>query len=224
MDEIAELWQRKNAGDIDARNELIMRHYELASKSTHYYRHLQHIMRREDMIQYCVIGLIQAVDHYNPERGAAFETYAFLCIKREMYRGLSKENWFKHREANENNHNRVLSMDYRYNHYTNNGGERFDVQAFDMQKFGLIQEDFSSSAATRADLMMAINRLDEFKKECVQRYFFKDQTFLEINEHFGRHNSFSSNQVQSGLRQIKKQLQGEKNWRRKTRVAKKVAR
>lgn len=38
----------------------------------------------EDLAQEGMIGLMQAIDHYDPARGASFHTFALLCIDRSV--------------------------------------------------------------------------------------------------------------------------------------------
>ena len=64
------LWQAyKQAGDEDARRILIESYQPLVFKQALPYRGLQNIM---DIVQEGTIGLIEAVEHYDPERGVAF--------------------------------------------------------------------------------------------------------------------------------------------------------
>lgn len=46
---------------------------------------------REDMVSFGNIGLIKAVDSFDPDRGIAFSTYASACIAREIHRGHDNE-------------------------------------------------------------------------------------------------------------------------------------
>jgi RNA polymerase sporulation-specific sigma factor len=44
----------------------------------------------EDLIQEGMLGLLSAVRHYTPDKGAAFKTYAELCIRRRIYSAIRK--------------------------------------------------------------------------------------------------------------------------------------
>ena len=44
----------------------------------------------EDLIQEGMMGLLSAVRHYSPGRGASFKTYAELCIRRRIYSAIRK--------------------------------------------------------------------------------------------------------------------------------------
>lgn len=46
----------------------------------------------DDLIQEGMIGLYKAVVSYEPDRGAAFETFAGQCINRQLYSAVKKSN------------------------------------------------------------------------------------------------------------------------------------
>ena len=61
------LWHRyKEEGDEEARRLLIESYQPLVFKQALPYRQLQSVM---DMVQEGTVGLIEAVEHYEPERG-----------------------------------------------------------------------------------------------------------------------------------------------------------
>lgn len=69
-------------GDTDARKKLILHNLRLVS----------HIVRKyygtaknqEDLVSIGSIGLVKAVDTFNPENGTRFATYAAKCIQNEI--------------------------------------------------------------------------------------------------------------------------------------------
>lgn len=48
-------------------------------------------INQDDLLGYGCMGLINAIDNYNPDKGAKFSTYAFLAIHRRIERGICKE-------------------------------------------------------------------------------------------------------------------------------------
>lgn len=83
------LWQSyKEAGDEDARRRLIEAYQPLVFKQALPYRNLQNIM---DVVQEGTIGLIEAVERYEPERGVAFSLFAIHRISGRMLDFLQKE-------------------------------------------------------------------------------------------------------------------------------------
>ncbi len=77
-----QLWQRMKAGDPDARDTLLESHLGLV-------RHVALKLARtagpgvdtDDLISAGSVGLIQAVEAYEPERGHAFSTFAVMRIR-----------------------------------------------------------------------------------------------------------------------------------------------
>lgn len=85
----ASLWQAyKQAGDEYARRQLIEAYQPLVFKQALPYRSLQNIM---DVVQEGTVGLIEAVERYEPERGVAFSLFAIHRIRGRMLDFLQKE-------------------------------------------------------------------------------------------------------------------------------------
>ena len=83
------LWQTyKQSGDEDARRVLIESYQPLVFKQALPYRRLQNIM---DIVQEGTIGLIEAVEHYNPDLGVAFSLFSVHRIRGRMLNFLKKE-------------------------------------------------------------------------------------------------------------------------------------
>lgn len=54
----------------------------------------------EDLIQEGLIGLLKAIKDYNADKGAAFATFATMCIKRQMITAVKLSNRKKHSPLN----------------------------------------------------------------------------------------------------------------------------
>ena len=55
----------------------------------------------EDLVQEGMIGLLDAVRSFDPERGASFEAYASLCIRRRMISAIRAASAQKHAPLND---------------------------------------------------------------------------------------------------------------------------
>ena len=87
------LWRAyKEQGDKKARGLLIEAYQPLVFKQALPYRSLQNIM---DVVQEGTIGLIEAVERYEPERGVAFSLFAIHRIRGRMLDYLQKVVMFK---------------------------------------------------------------------------------------------------------------------------------
>lgn len=80
--ETGQLWARCRAGDAEARAELIERYAALAtSVARRLPVPLGALIDRDDVESAGLVGLIDAVDRFDPERGVPFEAYAKVRIR-----------------------------------------------------------------------------------------------------------------------------------------------
>ena len=54
----------------------------------------------DDLIQEGMIGLFKAVRAYQPDRDAAFQTFASICVDRQIYNAIQSSNRQKHQPLN----------------------------------------------------------------------------------------------------------------------------
>ena len=55
----------------------------------------------EDLIQEGMMGLMSAIEQYDPGKGASFKTYAELCIRRRLYSAVKSASRYKHTPLND---------------------------------------------------------------------------------------------------------------------------
>lgn len=77
----AALWARCKAGDPDSRCALIERYAELATRIARNVRAPAGVLGPDDLESAGLLGLIDAVDRFQPDRGVPFEAYAALRIR-----------------------------------------------------------------------------------------------------------------------------------------------
>jgi RNA polymerase sigma-B factor len=77
-------------GTPAARDALVQRFMPLARKLAQRYRGVEDI---EDLEQVAAIGLVKAIDRFDPERGVAFSSFAFPTIRGELMRHLRDHGW-----------------------------------------------------------------------------------------------------------------------------------
>src|SRR4051794_28164670 len=78
-------------GDLEARDELIRRCLPLARRlASRYARASEPI---DDLLQVASIGLIKAVDRFDPTRGTAFSSFAVPSILGELKRHFRDHGW-----------------------------------------------------------------------------------------------------------------------------------
>ncbi|HZU59802.1 MAG TPA: sigma-70 family RNA polymerase sigma factor, partial [Solirubrobacteraceae bacterium] len=93
--ETAELFARWRAnGDREARDELIARFLPLARKLAR--RYAQSSEPYDDLVQVASLGLVKAVERFDPERGFAFSSFAVPTIVGELKRYFRDTTWALH--------------------------------------------------------------------------------------------------------------------------------
>ena len=91
-DRTRELFRRfKEQGDAEARDQLIVNHINLVRFLASKFKNRGESL--EDLIQVGTIGLIKAIDRFDPERGLEFTTYATPTIMGEIKRHFRDNGW-----------------------------------------------------------------------------------------------------------------------------------
>jgi RNA polymerase sigma factor for flagellar operon FliA len=89
-----ELWmQFRASGDSDLRERLVERYLPLArSAAARCFRlRADNAVPFADYLQYARVGLVEAIDGFDPTREASFETYSSYRIRGAMLNGLARE-------------------------------------------------------------------------------------------------------------------------------------
>jgi RNA polymerase sigma factor for flagellar operon FliA len=96
------LWLAMGQENDDTARLLLIDHYTYLARfnANHYYR-----MRPDDTVeygdylQYAMVGLLEAVQRYDPNRGASFSTYANYRIKGALLNGVGKATELREQSA-----------------------------------------------------------------------------------------------------------------------------
>jgi RNA polymerase sigma-B factor len=90
-----ELFRRwHDHGDRAAREQLVVRHLSLARNLAMRYGRTQEPL--EDLFQVASLGLLKAIDRFDPDRGIAFASFAVPTILGELKRHFRDKGWAVH--------------------------------------------------------------------------------------------------------------------------------
>jgi RNA polymerase sigma-B factor len=91
----ADLFRRWQAGhDVRARDDLVERYLPLARRLAR--RYARHSEPMEDLTQVASLGLLKAIDRFDPTRGNGFVAYATPTILGELRRHFRDTTWAVH--------------------------------------------------------------------------------------------------------------------------------
>ena len=87
-----ELFRRyKETGDPDAREQLVMSHMNLVRFLANKFKNRGEPL--DDLMQFGYLGLLKAIDRFDPERGLEFTTFATPTILGEIKRHFRDKGW-----------------------------------------------------------------------------------------------------------------------------------
>lgn len=89
------LWsQYKSSGSEEARRQLILNYLPLAKMAVKRLNFSpSSSVGQEDLVGHALVGLIDAVDHYDPRRNVKFETFAFMRVRGAVMDALRRMDW-----------------------------------------------------------------------------------------------------------------------------------
>lgn len=106
MSDIAEVWREyKKTGDPYLQEELVVKYQGLVYKLAHkIVRKLKQGTEVEDLISDGMVGLVKAIDAFEPERGFKFSTYATPVVRGSILNGLRRLDWLPERTRTKARH------------------------------------------------------------------------------------------------------------------------
>ena len=169
----AQLWARCRAGDASARGALIERYLPLARALARRIRLINTpLADDDDLASAAVLGLIDAVDRFEPGRGVPFEAYASLRIRGAIIDELRRTG--ERSRSNGDDQPRILSLD---------GLVEEEWMAFLATDDGVVARFDADDLRRRVE--GALGSLPPRQREVLARYYAESMTLREAGARMG---------------------------------------
>ena len=91
----------RKSGGQELRNRLIVHYLPIVRSAAVQLRSMAgSLLEQEELIDQGVLALIECLERYDPDRGARFETFAFMRIRGAMIDYIRSQDWVPHRARN----------------------------------------------------------------------------------------------------------------------------
>ena len=168
------LWERCRTGDDSARAALIERYVPLARALARRVRVVTPLADADDMFSAALLGLIDAVDRFEPGRAVPFEAYASLRIRGAIIDELRRIGG-RLRDGDAGERPRAVSLD---------GMVEEEWQAFLAVPDEALEEPYER-ADLRCRVQHALENLPPRQREVLARYYADSLTLREAGQRMG---------------------------------------
>ena len=91
----------RKSGGQELRNRLIVHYLPIVRSAAVQLRSMAgSLLEQEELIDQGVLALIECLERYDPDRGARFETFAFMRVRGAMIDYIRSQDWVPHRARN----------------------------------------------------------------------------------------------------------------------------
>ena len=146
----------------------------------------------EDLIQEGMIGLLKAIREYDPDKQASFNTFAVICVKRQLISAIRNANRLKHSPLN----NYVSLGEPLFN---DNAGADYLIQAQAYEP-----DDLFEAQDEILDLKAALSDLLSVFEAKVLDCYLSGNTLDEISKELGK----SRKSLDNAIQRVKHKLEG----------------
>jgi len=183
-----ELWNEcKTKQNMDARRVLIESYQPLVFKAAMQFNRLNNIM---DIIQEGTVGLIEAVEKYDHERGVAFSLYALHRIRGRMLNFIKKENSF--------------DMVYSENSDSIDETENFNIENIVDGAASVMQQAETNFLVS--ELKNALDRLPQKEQLVLNSVYLNNQEPREVADSLSVSTTHVYRLQKSGIRRVRGML------------------
>ena len=183
-----ELWSEcKTKQNMDARRILIESYQPLVFKAAMQFSRLNNIM---DIIQEGTVGLIEAVEKYDHERGVAFSLYALHRIRGRMLNFVKKENSF--------------DFVYSDNSVSADGAETFNIENIVDSAASVMQQAETNFLVD--ELKRALERLPQKEQLVLSSVYLDNQEPREVAQSLSVSTTHVYRLQKAGIRRVRGML------------------
>ena len=146
----------------------------------------------DDLIQEGMIGLFKAVRDYQPDRDAAFQTFASICVDRQIYNAIQSSNRQKHQPLNS-----YISLSEQdgenEEHLGDNWGENPESIIIDQENVQDLEQEITATLSPMENQVL--------------EYYLAGNGYGEIAQIMGKTPKSIDNALQRILTKIREQLE-----------------
>lgn len=221
MSSLTEVYERIRAGDVRARDEFFRQNLGLVWAVVNRYSHLG---EKEELFQVGSIGLLKAIERFDPARGTKFSTYAFPLIVGEIRNFIRDQGDVKvsrkmreiARAAQKILESQGQNITFKAVSEQLGVAEDSLLLAMEASRDAAPLEeaptldnmgDFSDSASSRMDVEYALRKIDPILREVVLRRFFQFRSQAEVAQELGMSQAQVSRKEKEALRRMKALLE-----------------
>ncbi|HHJ13937.1 MAG TPA: sigma-70 family RNA polymerase sigma factor [Gammaproteobacteria bacterium] len=227
----SELWQQFHTSrDATARQALINHYTRVAQNiAGHYYRHrLDDDVEYSDYLHYAMVGLIESVDRYDPDKAVSFSTFAGYRIKGALLNGLEKSTERREQAAFRRRYQRERQESIVGNSAAEAGKDVFaemvDIAielalSYMLEDSGLIAQAEAGADDTpyegrvadelRQQLERAVGRLPERERFIIQSHYYLGVSFERLAVLLGVSKGRVSQLHKRALQRIQKEYEND---------------
>lgn len=165
-------FERIKSGDSDAKKEFTLKNLGLVVTSLKNY--IDSRVPFDDLFQNGVVGLLNAIDKFDPDKGYKFSTYASVVIKGFILNGI---------KANDVNNNLNVSFNTFAIDDTFNTS-CLEYEAYD-KKYDVVDIAESHSLDRAVDQLIDTSKLTDRQRQFIDLYYFQNMTIREITKQMG---------------------------------------
>ena len=195
LDALWEAWQQR--GERAARDALIRHYLPLVEFLAGRAARSVPALFRPDLIGFGVLGLMDALDKYQPARGLRFETYGSRRIRGAMADGIRSLQWLPRGAVTRASRviEQIVPVDF-HSALTTDGAPLRDALPGD-------EESVLEKLERRADheeVARAIRALPERERAVIERYYYQRRSLADIGAELGVTESRACQVHRSALR------------------------